>query len=236
MRLLLSALLFAGACFAQETNLAIPATIGPVSIRPDTESLSAFDWSAHNQPVVPAFRMDIPKVGGGSEPFFIRPYPYGLSSEYAGLWEVMVDAFSIRKNFRYTHLLPKNHGLGAALYVGDRLDTGGLWIQPIGTLRVDANDQYVMDPTTGQPYLDNKAVRIMVRAWTNADGGDLELITAGPDSRTIFRGGYDYVEYGSIGPQGLIVGGVNYTTLIASLKSRLDALEQGGPASPPPTE
>ena len=246
MRLLLAALLFCGACFAQETNLTTPATIGPVQVKPDTESISSFDWSTAGMPVASAFVMDVPRTpiyGGGSEKFFVRPYPHGLSLEYAGLVEWTTEKFSLRTNFRYFSLLPKTYGNGVQFFVGDRLDTGGLYIQPVGTLRVDSNNEYVIEPETGQPYLDNKAIEFTARTFRGQeegglDAGDIHFIARGATRKFQFKGGPKTSEaiYAEIGPDGLIVGGVNYTTLIASLKSRLDALEQGGPVSPPPTE
>ena len=232
-------LLLALPCAAQETNIVPPAVIGPVSIKTDTESISSIDWSNAGQGVTFAYRQDIPKLSGGSESFWIRPYPHGLSLEYAGLVEWMAEGYSLRYNFRYAHLLPKTYGNGAALYVGDRLDTSGLLIQPTGTLRVDENNAYVTDPETGQPYLDNKAVEFVARTWRGGhmggfEAGDIRFIVRGFTKKFEFLAGPNGAEtsYAEIGPQGLIVGGVNYTTLIASLKSRLDALEQSNNVGP----
>ena len=218
--------LFSLCARAQETNIVPPASIGPISIKQDTESLAALDWANHGQGVTLRFRMDVPKMGGGSEPFFMGAYPYGFATEYAGLWEANVDALSIRKNYRYTHLLPKTHGLGASFYLGDRLDTGGLWVIPVGLLRVDANNQYVINPATNQPYLDDHSVRFMVRTWQNGDGGDLVFGTAGPTRKTIFTGGPGYEFYGSIGPEGLIIGSMNIGEKLAELQARILAIEQ----------
>lgn len=217
---------------AQETNIAPPAVIGPVQVKLDSESLSSIDWLNSGQPQVVAFRQSIQKAGGGEEPFFIRPYTYGLSLEYAGLTEWMVDGLSIRYNFRYAHLKPKSFGNGASLYVGDRLDTSGLKIQPVGVVRVDANNEYVIDPETGQPYLDNKAVEIAARTWRGIpedglDGGDMRFIVRGATRKFEFKGGPKNAEqeYATIGPNGLTVGSQNVMELISGLGSLANQLQ-----------
>lgn len=241
MKRFLAALLFPLAVSAQETNLSIPTNIGPVSIKQDIDSLSAIDWLNAGQSLTTALRFDVIKPNSaGSEPFFIRPYPYGLSLEYAGIAEWMVDSFSVRHNFRYTHLKPKTFGDGPQLVVGDRLDTGGLFIQSTGSLRVDGSNNYVFDPETGQPYLDNKAIEIVARTFrgnaeAGLDAGDIHFITRGPTRLFKFKGGPKNAEtvYSTIGPDGITIGPYNVMDLIAGLgaqiaqlKARIDAMEQ----------
>lgn len=200
----------------------------------DTTSISAIDWANASLPVAYAYKQQIPKPNGQSETFFHRAYTHGLSSEYAGLWEAMVDGFSIRYNFRYAHLLPKTFGNGASLYVGNRVDTGGLQVQSVGSLRVDAQNNYVIDPETGQPYIDGETVEFTARTWRNeAIGGQ-----GSGGMRFICRGANDSFEWKS-GPktnevsvmranaaEGLVVRGVNIEQRLSALEARITALEQ----------
>lgn len=201
---------------------------------PDTTSISSMDWASAGLPVVQAWQQRIPKSSGGEEIFYHRPYPYGLSSEYAGLWEVMVDGFSIRYNFRYTHLLPKTFGNGASLWIGNRVDTGGLQVQSVGTLRVDAQNNYVTDPETGQPYIDGETTEFTARTWRNEaiggqDSGNMGWTCRGPDRYFSWKvgpkGGETEVMHLDAA-NGLVVRGVNIEQRISALEARLTALEQ----------
>jgi hypothetical protein len=233
MKRILTIFIFAASpVFAQGTNLTTPVTLGPVSVAHDTSSISAIDWANAGQGVTFALRMDVPKMGGGVEPFFHRAYPYGLSSEYAGLWEVMTERFSFRYNFRYAHLLPRTKCDGPEVYFGDRLDTSALYIQKVGKCRVDESNNYIIDPETGQPYLDNQAVELTARTFRGEevgglDAGDIRFITRGVGRQFEFRGGPKSLEatYATIGPSGLHVFGENILGKIAALEARIAALE-----------
>ncbi len=199
----------------------------------DRSSLSSTDWRNAGMPVTYSQHQVVPKVGGGEEMFYQGPYPNGLSSEYAGLWEVMVDGFSIRYNFRYAHLLPKTRGNGASLYIGNRTDTGGLQIRSVGTLRVDAQGNYVIDPETGQPYIDGETIEFTTRTWRNEAIG-------GQDSGNMMwtcRGQNRFFSWG-VGPEdnrtelmyldavsGLVLRGVNIEQRLSALEARITALE-----------
>ena len=223
MRLLLAALLFAGACFAQETNLTTPATIGPVQVREDTDSLLSASWATTGKPAAKALVYDVPKESIGIERLYITPYAHGLGIEYAGLIEVWSTKFSIHNNFRYDSI-----PVAPQLWVGNPLDSGGVSVQGMQDFTV----------VNGLPVVSNQWSEIVSQTFLGGSHGDMRYIVRGGNDKHEFRGGLSGSEliYGSIGPQGLVINGVNYTTLIASMKSRLDALEQGGPVSPPPTE
>ena len=223
MRFLLAALLFCGACFAQETTLTTPTTIGPVQVREDSESLLSASWATTGKPVAKALVYDVPRATLGAERLYITPYAHGLGIEYAGLIEVWSTKFSIHNNFRYDSI-PKS----PQLWVGNPLDTGGF--------SVWGEQEFTV--VGGLPVVTNQWIEIASQTFLEQSHGDIRYIVRGENDKHEFRGGLKGSEqiYGSIGPQGLVINGVNYTTLIASLKGRLDALEQGGPVCPPPTE
>ena len=236
---LLTILAFASGAHGQITTLATPVEVGPVSVKLDTESISSIDWANAGQGITFALRMDVLKVGGGFEPFTIRPYTHGLSLEYAGLVEWMTEDFSLRNNRRYTHLQwPRSYGGGPRLWLGDAIDTSALRVQMTGILETDEADNFVIDPDTGQPRILDQWADFTTRTFRGeyVDGQLVGGLPAGGMRFTNrcttcpfqFRTGALGAEvlHASIGPDGLIVGGVNYTTLIASLKARLDALEQ----------
>ena len=199
----------------------------------DRTSLSSTDWRNAGMPVTYSQHQVVPKVGGGEEMFYQGPYPNGLSSEYAGLWEVMVDGFSIRYNFRYAHLLPKTRGNGASLYVGNRVDTGGLQVQSVGSLRVDAQNNYVIDPETGQPYIDGETVEFTARTWRNEaiggqGSGGMRFICRGTGNSFEWKSGPKTNEVSVMranAAEGLVVRGVNIEQRLSALEARIAALE-----------
>jgi hypothetical protein len=65
-----------------------------------------------------------PDVDGFND-FLIVPYVYGMAMEYPGTLEVWSGNFSVHKNPRYS---PLNRGVGANLWVGDEIDSGGLFV------------------------------------------------------------------------------------------------------------
>ncbi len=72
------------------------------------------------------FRMSrgIPDVNGFKD-FLISPYLYGMAIEYPGVVEVWSGHFSVHMNRRCP---VATCGLGANFWVGDEIDSGGLWV------------------------------------------------------------------------------------------------------------
>lgn len=68
-----------------------------------------------------------PDVGGFKD-FLITPYSYGMAIEYPGLVEVWSGALSVHTNPRCPVL---TCGVGASLWVGDEIDSGGLWVNSV---------------------------------------------------------------------------------------------------------
>jgi hypothetical protein len=66
----------------------------------------------------------VPDVNGFKD-FFIAPYKYGIAIEYPGVVEVWSGDFSVHTNWRCPVSVC---GLGANLWVGDEIDSGGLWV------------------------------------------------------------------------------------------------------------
>jgi hypothetical protein len=60
----------------------------------------------------------------GARHFLITPYKYGTALEYAGVIEAWVDDFSVRQH-------PTSNGIGASFWVGDEIDSGGLWANAV---------------------------------------------------------------------------------------------------------
>jgi hypothetical protein len=218
--------------------------LGPVAVKLDTTSLVAQDLLNNSRPRALAVHQEIEsQSGGNSEMFYHGSYLYGLSSEYAGLWEMMVEGLSVRCNFRYIfEKFGRKYGKGPPLWVGDRLDTTACCIQMVGTMRMDENDDYVINPETGQPYIDEAAAEITVRTFRGdevtdtggKDAGDLRFILRGINRRVEFgfgqkvpdgQGVPQNVIYGYIDKDGIHWGGVNLITEINSLKARVTALE-----------
>jgi hypothetical protein len=61
----------------------------------------------------------------GYHDFLITPYKYGMAIEYPGTLEVWSGNFSVHNNWL---CVPINCGIGANLWVGDEIDSGGLWV------------------------------------------------------------------------------------------------------------
>jgi len=61
----------------------------------------------------------------GSKDFLITPYTYGMAIEYPGTLEVWSGNFSVHINRRCPVIAC---GPGANLWVGDEIDSGGLWV------------------------------------------------------------------------------------------------------------
>jgi hypothetical protein len=66
---------------------------------------------------------------GSSRHFLITPYRWGLGMEYNGIIEVFSAAFSIHYNHEYNSYLSQyGQSAGGQLWVGDDMDTGGLYL------------------------------------------------------------------------------------------------------------
>ncbi len=72
------------------------------------------------------FRMSraVPDVNGFKD-FLISPYLYGMTIEYPGVVEVWSGHFSVHTNPRCPRI---TCGIGANFWVGDEIDSGGLWV------------------------------------------------------------------------------------------------------------
>jgi hypothetical protein len=66
-----------------------------------------------------------PDVNGFKD-FLITPYTYGMAIEYPGVVEVWSGQFSVHTNWRCAWC-----GIGANFWVGDELDSGGLWANAV---------------------------------------------------------------------------------------------------------
>jgi hypothetical protein len=64
----------------------------------------------------------------GFRDFLITPYKYGMAIEYPGTVEVWSGNFSVHNNYL---CVPINCGIGANLWVGDEIDSGGLWVNAV---------------------------------------------------------------------------------------------------------
>jgi hypothetical protein len=73
------------------------------------------------------FRMtrSVPDTHGFKD-FLITPYKYGMAMEYPGVIEVWSGHFSVHMNPRCPPILVCNKG--ASFWVGDEIDSGGLWV------------------------------------------------------------------------------------------------------------
>ncbi|MFI5057412.1 MAG: hypothetical protein ACHQLQ_04440 [Candidatus Acidiferrales bacterium] len=65
---------------------------------------------------------------GGFKDFLISPYTYGMAIEYPGTLESWSYSFSVHFNPRCP---PIRCGPGANLWVGDEIDSGGLWANAV---------------------------------------------------------------------------------------------------------
>jgi hypothetical protein len=210
---------------------------GPFSIKPDTESLAGITSWADGRPVADAIMYEVPQLDGTKRKLYITPYAHGLCIEYDGVVEFWTEKVSFHNNFR------RGGGRAPEVWIGDPLDMGGLLLQGMQTLRKDAAGTYVVNPETGNPYVDAHWTEIVSRSFANDAGGgnshgDIRYIVRGVQDKHEWRGGPRNAEvvYGAIGPQGLVVNGVNVLTELAALKHRLDSMEQAnnqvGPTKP----
>jgi len=209
--------------FAQ-TNVQTPAQIGPLRVMEDGESLvGTTSWASTGQPPALAVAIDIPRSSGPAKRLYISPYAHGLAIEYDGLVEFWTEKVSFHNNFRTTG------GKAPEVWVGDPLDTGGVLLQGKQNFQV----------VNGMPVITGEWSEIVAQRFNETSHGDMRYIVRGSQDKHEFRGGPGGAEivYASIGPQGLIVNGVNVMTELAYLKSKIAAMEQGGgPVCPPPPE
>lgn len=103
---------------------------------------------------------------GGGQHFLINPYRDGMAVEYTGVLEFWVGDFSVHFN----DTQPYYQGRGANFFVGDEIDSGGLYVTALNN--------------GGHPY-----TTLAADTFAHLSHGDLRFIVRNPTDKVAFQGG-----------------------------------------------